>query len=253
MDTVWLRDVEVGAGRPKIVIPIVGSTELEILEQIKGLEGNPFDIVEWRADFYCDFLDEAKLLDMLTKLRAALGNTPILFTVRTCHEGGEADLTDQQYTQVNRIAACSGMVDAVDVEALRDEKLALENISAIHGAGVAVVGSNHHFDQTPSEDEIVSRLRAQQKLECDILKIAVMPKTKRDVLTLLSATEQMSTHYAQKPIVTMSMAPMGVLSRLCGEVFGSAMTFGTAGRASAPGQVPAQKLEQVLRILHESM
>ena len=40
----------------------------------------------------------------------------------------------------------------------------------------------------------------------------------------------------------MSMGKLGVISRICGEVFGSAVTFGTAGKASAPGQLPANQL-----------
>lgn len=46
---------------------------------------------------------------------------------------------------------------------------------------------------------------------------------------------------------------MGVVSRLAGEAFGSALTFGAAKAASAPGQVPVEKLAQVLEIMHESL
>ena len=35
----------------------------------------------------------------------------------------------------------------------------------------------------------------------------------------------------------MSMGALGAVSRLCGEAFGSAMTFANPGTASAPGQV----------------
>ena len=65
-----------------------------------------------------------------------------------------------------------------------------------------------------------------QELGADIPKIAVMPQNKQDVLTLLAATEEMNRNHADRPIITMSMAGTGVVSRLCGEVFGSALTFG---------------------------
>ena len=55
-----------------------------------------------------------------------------------------------------------------------------------------------------------------QELGADIPKIAVMPRNKKDVLTLLAATEEMSSEYADRPIITMSMAETGVISRLCG-------------------------------------
>ena len=80
-----------------------------------------------------------------------------------------------------------------------------------------------------------------------------MPQERKDVLTLLEATEEMASEYAQCPLITMSMSGTGVVSRICGEIFGSAVTFGTAGRASAPGQVDADRLRESLLLLHESL
>lgn len=92
-----------------------------------------------------------------------------------------------------------------------------------------------------------------QDMNADIPKIAVMPQNKKDVLTLLAATEEMTTNYADRPIITMSMAGTGVISRLCGEVFGSSMTFGAAKKASAPGQMGVNDLNTVLGLLHNAM
>ena len=68
---------------------------------------------------------------------------------------------------------------------------------------------------------------------------------------MLAVTLEMSQKYAKGPIITMSMAGMGVASRLVGETFGSAITYGTAGKSSAPGQVDVEKLAMVLEVLHE--
>ena len=86
----------------------------------------------------------------------------------------------------------------------------------------------------------------------DILKIAVMPQSRKDVVTLLSATEEMDCR-TTRPLITMSMGPLGMISRLCGEVFGSSLTFGSVGKTSAPGQVSAKELANVLKLIHESM
>ena len=51
----------------------------------------------------------------------------------------------------------------------------------------------------------------------------------------------------------MSMGRLGVVSRLCGQGFGSAITFGLVDKASAPGQIPAEKLMQVLEIVDQAM
>ena len=91
----------------------------------------------------------------------------------------------------------------------------------------------------------------QDELGADILKIAVMPQSRADVLSLLAATEEASRR-AHQPVVTMSMGPLGVVSRVCGQSFGSAATFGSAKSASAPGQMDVSSLDCVLRALDEA-
>ncbi len=112
--------------------------------------------------------------------------------------------------------------------------------------------SNHDFFKTPAKEEIVSRLTKMTELNADLPKIAVMPQSEADVLTLLCATNEMKQKYADQPIITMSMAGMGVISRLAGEFFGSVLTFGAAKKASAPGQIAVEDLNTVLQILHKS-
>ena len=126
-------------------------------------------------------------------------------------------------------------------------------VETAHANGVKVIASNHDFHKTPAKEEIVSRLRKMQELGADIPKIAVMPQNKKDVLTLLTATEEMASEYADRPIITMSMSGTGVISRLCGEVFGSALTFGAVGKVSAPGQMGIEDLTTVLGLLHKSL
>ena len=253
MKTVNLRSVEVGAGAPKVIVPIVGKTQEEIVSKGRELASIPLHVVEWRVDFYEDVFDTDKVLDTLKQLRDALGEIPILFTCRTLKEGGEKEISMEAYTALNTAVAQSGYVDAVDVEIFSGDQVVAQNIKAIHAAGKPVVGSNHDFHKTPSQADLVYRLRKMQDMGADLPKIAVMPQSKADVLTLLSATEEMSRCYADRPIITMSMSADGVLSRLCGEVFGSAMTFGTVGQASAPGQIPVEQLNHATAIIHNAL
>ena len=116
MRTIRLRDVEIGSGSPKVIVPIVGKNRGEILTKAQELTNIPLHVVEWRADFYQDVNDLPSVLSTLRALREALGNIPILFTFRTRKEGGERELPLDRYTQLNLAAALSGDVDAVDVE-----------------------------------------------------------------------------------------------------------------------------------------
>ena len=82
----------------------------------------------------------------------------------------------------------------------------------------------------------------------DITKLAVMPKCRRDVLRLLEAAVEMEEEKGDRPCITMSMGNLGMISRIAGSLTGSALTFGTAGRASAPGQFSAKEAAEFLRM-----
>ena len=250
---VEVRGVKIGEGVPKICVPIVGKTKEEILAAARSFENVALDVVEWRVDWFEGVFDFAQVEDVLKDLRPALGETPILFTFRTSKEGGEKAIEPEAYAELNIKAAQTGYVDLVDVEIFTGDEIVKKIIDGAHAAGVKVIASNHDFFKTPAKADIIYRLRKMQDMNADIPKIAVMPQNKKDVLTLLAATEEMATDYADRPIITMSMAGTGVISRLCGEVFGSSMTFGAAKKASAPGQMGVNDLNTVLGLLHNAM
>ena len=253
MNTVKVRNIEIGAGIPKICVPIVGVTREEILAAAENIKSTKADVVEWRVDWYEDIFDFTKTEATMQALREVLGEMPILFTFRTSKEGGEKAIETEAYVELNQNAAKTGLVDLVDVEAFTGDDVVKAVVETAHANGVKVIASNHDFHKTPAKEEIVSRLRKMQELGADIPKIAVMPQNKKDVLTLLAATEEMVNNYADRPIITMSMAATGVISRVCGEVFGSALTFGAVGKASAPGQMGAGELKEMLTTLHASL
>lgn len=249
MAIVKVRNIEIGAGIPKICVPIVDKTEEEILESAKKITETKADLVEWRVDWFDEIFDFEKVQEVLGKLREVLGDRPILFTCRTANEGGQISLTKEQYICLNQCAIESRHADLVDVEVFGYQEAVKELVTFAHKCDVKVVGSNHDFHATPKKEEIIRRLIFMQELGADIPKIAVMPQNKQDVLTLLSATEEMVREHDLAPVVTMSMGPQGVISRIAGKVFGSAMTFGTVGKASAPGQLDVADLRMAMKIL----
>ncbi|AMD86729.1 hypothetical protein AXF14_02830 [Actinomyces radicidentis] len=86
----------------------------------------------------------------------------------------------------------------------------------------------------------------------DALKIAVTPADAADVARLLRVTAEASTALTA-PVITLSMGDLGLVSRLTGAVFGSALTFATPGdRPSAPGQPPIGLVREARRVLASS-
>ncbi|WP_045520160.1 type I 3-dehydroquinate dehydratase [Neobacillus niacini] len=251
--TVKVRGLTIGEGAPKICVPMVGETITELIEEASLLKTVDLDVVEWRVDFFEHVEDLDKVIEALSAIRSILDNTPLVFTFRSAKEGGEKEVSTAYYFELNKVIAESGQIDIVDVELFNDDEEIRSLISAAHSHNVYVIISNHDFDKTPEKEEIVSRLRKAQELGGDLPKIAVMPNSTADVLTLLDATNTMNDQYADRPIITMSMAGMGVISRLAGEVFGSALTFGAAKKASAPGQVPVTELRNILSVINRNL
>lgn len=251
MKSVTVRNVIIGKGRPKICVPIVNKERVSILAEAMTFRDMSIDVVEWRADWYDNVKKIDKVLETIKMLRDVLEDIPILFTYRTPKEGGASPIIAQEYEALNLAVAESGLVDLIDIEMFTGDEMVTRIIDAAHKNNVKVIGSNHDFHKTPEKEEIIKRLRKIQELGADIPKIAVMPLTKADVLTLLEATVEME-QYADRPIITMSMGGMGVVSRISGEIFGSAMTFGAATKASAPGQLNVKELYSILKVVHKS-
>lgn len=112
--------------------------------------------------------------------------------------------------------------------------------------GIGVIVSQHDFKKTPEASNLITTMEQMAGYGADVCKIAVMPKSLADVAALLLATGTMKENHPETLLITMSMGRTGCVSRLCGGLFGSVMSFGSMGKASAPGQVSAKALSDVL-------
>ncbi|MBQ9904770.1 MAG: type I 3-dehydroquinate dehydratase [Synergistaceae bacterium] len=259
MKTINVRNVELGAGVPKTIVPIVAKTKADILSKAEEITKLPADLVEWRADFYVDLVNTPVLLETLKALRGVLKDTPILFTIRTKPEGGEIAPSFDDYSAANLAVAKSGDADLVDVEMFwgntdwnaKASDNSAKLVDEIHKAGCLVVGSRHNFSATPSSSEIVSTLKNQKAAGADLPKAAVMPKSKDDVLAVIAASVEFAK-VTDRPFLTISMGPLGMMSRVACELSGSCMTFGAAGQTSAPGQIQVGELKNMLELIHRS-
>lgn len=247
-----LRSIDIGRGLPKICVPLVAPSLDALADLVARLNPADFDLVELRLDLLAGSAESPDLVrEAVAVVRRALPDgVPILATYRTPREGGTQAITAEQYFRLNAAAIATGLVDAVDVELMTEQDTRTAILAEAQAVGVATVVSNHDFDATPDRAEIVARLRDAQDAGASVAKIAVMPHNPRDVVTLLDATEEFVTLHATVPAITMAMGPLGVISRVSGEAFGSAMTFGAVGATSAPGQIEAGALRQVLAALH---
>lgn len=245
-----IREMKLGEGMPKICVPITGKNDLELREEIAVLKTSCCDVMEWRADYFEDIHNPEKVKEMLHELRILVGNIPILFTCRTKEEGGEVSITSEEYAELYRQVIETGEVDLVDTELFKGDDVCRMIIEKAHKHQVYVVMSSHDFQKTPDTGILVERFRRMQQLGADIPKIAAMPQSSMDVLKLLEATCEFADKYAEGPVISMSMGWLGGISRVSGEIFGSALTFAAAKHVSAPGQMAVSDVNYVRKLLH---
>ena len=253
------RGVELGAGRPEIIVPLTGADLEAVRAQIAVARPVPARILEWRVDLFAPQATTGEhreaVLAALPAVRRALGEErALLLTLRTSAEGGRREIGDEELADLltGALDLLDGdgapLVDLVDVETARHGAQVARVVAAAHARGALVVGSFHDFAGTPGREEIVARLRGQRELGADLPKVAVTPRGAQDVLTLLGASLDVAADGAG-PHLAISMGSLGAVSRVAAETFGSAATFATAGEASAPGQLDARQVARMIALL----
>ena len=246
---IQIKNIILGQGMPKICVPLTAQTAEELFSQAEASVAAGADLVEWRADFFEELEQEVKTAETLELLSDIVGQVPLLFTIRTKKEGGNREISTDDYVNYNLLAARTGYADLVDVEAFDNEEEKKKLISEIRKLGVKVIASTHDFQKTGSRETLLSRFLEMDASGADILKMAVMPKDFEDVAAIMQATNEM-TKLTDRPLISMAMGDTGSMSRISGENFGSCVTFGTVGKASAPGQFPIKELRMMMEALH---
>ena len=246
-----IKGIRIGTGKPIICVPVTREKKVEIVDEITKLVNKHVIMIEWRVDYFENVSDVQKVLEVLEELKPIIKKTIMLFTFRTKRQGGVREISECDLTVLLDMVAQSGCVDLIDVEYFEMEN-ASKYIHKLQGMGMQVISSHHDFVKTP--DENVMKRLLEQMLEggADIVKLAVMPQSKTDVLALLKVTTEFQETYSGCPIVTMSMSGKGMISRISGEIFGSCITFGSYKKVSAPGQIQLDQLVKLLDIIHTS-
>lgn len=249
--SVKIKNVVLGDGITKVCLPIIATIKEDILNEARDIVKLPVDIVEWRADFFEHVMNLDKVLEVLDELSDILDNKPVLFTFRTKAEGGEKYIDILYYKLLLGAVIKQGKAAAVDVELFMGDGVLEDIVAKAEEYDCIVIASNHDFDKTPDKSELISRLLSMKDKGAHISKIAVMPKCPEDVLTLLQATLDTKKAREDITLITMSMGQLGIISRLVGGTFCSAMTFGakTKELASAPGQIEVNELKNILSIV----
>lgn len=247
MKQVKVADVTIGAGQPKIIVPLTGRTQEEVLLEAHRARKSPCDLVEWRIDRF-DAVKQAGAVANLSHQIRDLIQKPLLITFRTVAEGGQLELAVEEYYILYHHILLNASVDLIDLELAMPDYivLGLKNIAYLNN--VQVIMSFHDFIGTPNKNMLFQKLKLMQEKGANIAKLAVMPNSVDDVLSLMTTTLRASKQL-DIPVMTMAMGDLGKVSRFTGELFGSAATFAALEETSAPGQLPLRTMRDLQDLL----
>lgn len=223
----------------KLIVSVMPRS-IEETQAIDVLRYQDADIIEWRADF----LPKEAILQVAPAIFEKFAGRELVFTLRTRAEGGQIELSSEEYVQMIKEVAQLYQPDYIDFEYFNykdvfDQMLDFPNL----------VLSYHNFQETPENlMEILSELTS---LNPKIVKIAVMANTEQDVLDLMNFTRGFKTLNPEQEYVTISMGKVGKVSRITSDVTGSSWSFASLDEASAPGQISLSSMTKIRKILNE--
>ena len=223
----------------KLIVSVMPRS-IEEAQAIDVLRYQDADIIEWRADF----LPKEAILQVAPAIFEKFAGRELVFTLRTRSEGGQIELSSEEYVQIIKEVAQLYQPDYIDFEYFSykdvfDQMLDFPNL----------VLSYHNFQETPENlMEILSELTS---LNPKVVKIAVMANTEQDVLDLMNFTRGFKTLNPEQEYVTISMGKVGKVSRITSDVTGSSWSFASLDEASAPGQISLSSMTKIREILNE--
>ena len=223
----------------KLVVSIM-PRNIEEVQAIDVTRYEDADIIEWRADF----LAKEAILQVAPAVFEKFAGRELLFTLRTRSEGGEIDLSSEEYVQIIKDVTQLYQPDYVDFEYYThkdvfDQMLDFPNL----------VLSYHNFQETP--DNMMEILSELTSLTPKVVKVSVMAHTEQDVLDLMNFTRGFKTLNPEQEYVTISMGKVGKVSRITSDVTGSSWSFASLDEASAPGQISLSSMKKIREILNE--
>lgn len=249
-----VKGVNIGIGIPKIAVPITGASDREIMDQLNRLDLKKIDLIEWRADFYKEVGSIENTLNILEEVNKKAEGKPIIFTLRTESEGGQLEISLQDYIKTNKKVSESGLVDIIDIQAFfpskedkdkyKSQKEIQELIKTIKSHGLEVIASYHNFSETPGEEEIEEILAELNSLG-SIIKFASMAGSPEDVFRLRGSIEK-SRSFIRKPIIGISMGEIGKISRITQDSAKSCISYAGLEGEVAPGQLSLGELYEIL-------
>jgi len=166
----------------------------------------------------------------------------VIGTVRSIKEGGAFSGTEaDRFKLIQKIIPDA---DYIDIERKSSQKNIYESLLMAQKSKTKIIISSHFFNETPTLKKMENVLLNSFERGADIAKIAVMPKTREDVLKLYKAGLK-----APGKTCLIAMGDIGKQTRIAAPIYGSVLSYGYIDEIAAPGQLRVDEIKEGFKIL----
>ncbi|AVK61041.1 type I 3-dehydroquinate dehydratase [Lactobacillus sp. CBA3605] len=243
MKNVVIGSVVLASGMPKIGVTLTGSNRQALLGQAAQVLTSVAQIVEWRLDTYQELDNRAELINTAVQLQQLLGTIPVIATIRG------SLLAPTTYYQIYQTLVNNRAVAAIDVESryLKAPQFG-PLVTQMRTHQIRLILSQSITGTLPSPAELVTSYQTMAVAGADVIRMSVQPTQALDVVTLMAATTQ-AHQVLDVPLIATASGSLGRYSGVCGQLMGSAITFGRVGHVGEHGQLSVSQLKQTLQTL----
>jgi 3-dehydroquinate dehydratase-1 len=237
-----------GESRMLTCVSVIGENKERIIQEISNAISKGADVIEWRSDYFSQVRDLEEVTQVLDAIKLETKTTPVIFTCRHGNEGGQTEVDQRTRLKLIECALHSKAVDLVDVEMFNGESFLAKVRLLTEEKQKKLILSYHNFQMTPQKNFVTNKFLEGQAGGAHMVKVALMPRTPEDVLTLLNAANEIGKQ-TELPIIAISMGELGRISRIWGEYVGSCLSYVTVEAPSAPGQLAMEDFKEAHRLL----
>jgi len=231
--------------KPILCISIMENTQAEIIQLAERMSKTPTDMVEWRMDFFQEKDSPEKLKECLAELRNLLTSKKLLLTMRVQTEGGHQDWNQEKLRLYLKFLTQNiQLYDGVDIELSTLKQISIEKralfISQLKNDHKLLIGSYHQFQGMEDAAAILNRCKEIGKLPVDIVKVAYLPKSVKDVERFVEISTRVKLPEETKKVM-IAMSDLGRELRIRPEITGSAIAYCSYQKETTLGQVSMEE------------
>ena len=217
-----------------ICVPIQATTQKEAKKAMKEIAGKA-DM----AELWLDYIKDLDIADLLKNKPL-----PVLCVCKMPAEKGKFRGTRAQAVDLLVKAAEFG-AEYIDIShsSYSNQKSQIRNHKS------TLILSYHNFTKTPPLTTLIKKAEAMRHAGADIIKIAVMPKSLKDTVSIIMLAKHLESK--KIPHILIAMGKMGALSRILTPTLGGTIMFAplSTSKTSAPGQLTVKELKEAWNLI----